>query len=516
MSTAPPMPASAWPLDECLHLLRDERDEKNLAGLLLAAEVCRAGDAAAVAGVYRAVGPRFIQRLIETGLGRLKGGKEKEEREAYLRIAVTVLAGFVRVPEVAADKGVISIMPLIAEIFSKSDDPTIVEQCFQLLSAVALASQDGTHQFCTSEVMDTVLLRITSLSYDSRCMALAINLMQCLAQELKVDNINAKKLQGFTDLVTFLTRISGVKSNGLNMPTTIHPPKNDKQFGGSQDCLPHKSQQLLPPGFRFCPTEVELVSYYLKGKVTGKKLVKVIADVRLYDFAPWDLPAKSLQNNDHEWFFFCPFDKKYSKGSRPNRCTPNGFWKSSGKDRIVSVKSHTIGFKKTLVFHIGKIPKGARSDWVMHEYRMNDAELVCDATTKSAYVLCKIFKKSGRGRSNGSQYENGLEYSDADTRTVPSEDQIIHDAGHIVSTTNEDHNTGRDLEIDEFLLDDLEDDMFRLDDHKSDESLLKGLDDALFSIDDLNADTFMLDMLNGSEIKESWGNVDHDCENART
>uniref|UniRef100_A0A453PXC7 Neurochondrin n=1 Tax=Aegilops tauschii subsp. strangulata TaxID=200361 RepID=A0A453PXC7_AEGTS len=106
--------ASAPPLEDCLRLLRGERDEQKLAGLLIAANVCRAGDAAAVAQVYRAVGPRFLRRLLNTGLGKVEGGKE-EEREAYLRLAVTVLAGLARAPEVAADAGVVSTVPISSE-----------------------------------------------------------------------------------------------------------------------------------------------------------------------------------------------------------------------------------------------------------------------------------------------------------------------------------------------------------------------------------------------------------------
>lgn len=48
----------------------------------------------------------------------------------------------------------------------------------------------------------------------------------------------------------------------------------------------------LPPGFRFHPTDVELVLYYLKRKVMGKKLhYEAIAEVNIYKFSPWDLPG---------------------------------------------------------------------------------------------------------------------------------------------------------------------------------------------------------------------------------
>lgn len=48
----------------------------------------------------------------------------------------------------------------------------------------------------------------------------------------------------------------------------------------------------LPPGFRFHPTDEELVVYYLKRKVNGKTIeFDVIKEVDLYKCEPWDLPG---------------------------------------------------------------------------------------------------------------------------------------------------------------------------------------------------------------------------------
>jgi hypothetical protein len=155
----------------------------------------------------------------------VEGGKE-EEREAYLRLAVTVLAGLARVPEVAADEGVVSTVPLIAEVVAKSTDPAITEECFELLSLIAIASEDGAYKFCEPGVIDMIFLQILSLTDGSKCVELAINLMQLLVHKLKVDTMSVEKLQGITSMVTCLARLfavlhTAVKFHALHMLTTL-------------------------------------------------------------------------------------------------------------------------------------------------------------------------------------------------------------------------------------------------------------------------------------------------------
>ncbi|OMO60910.1 No apical meristem (NAM) protein [Corchorus olitorius] len=99
-------------------------------------------------------------------------------------------------------------------------------------------------------------------------------------------------------------------------------------------------KNMVSLGVQFHPSDVELVTYYLKGKVLGKKFpFDTIADLDVYKHAPWDLPEKYLLNSGDlkKWFFFCPI-KKYAKGAR------------------------------------GKAPHG-KTDWVMREYRLVDKEL---------------------------------------------------------------------------------------------------------------------------------------------
>ena len=92
----------------------------------------------------------------------------------------------------------------------------------------------------------------------------------------------------------------------------------------------------------------------------------------------FSLPADKsfLPRRDMEWFFFCPRDKKYPSGSRTNRATRAGYWKATGKDRKVVCESSVTGFRKTLVFYQGRAPLGSRTDWLMHEYRLSEENLL--------------------------------------------------------------------------------------------------------------------------------------------
>ncbi|XAR58108.1 hypothetical protein NMG60_11026497 [Bertholletia excelsa] len=163
----------------------------------------------------------------------------------------------------------------------------------------------------------------------------------------------------------------------------------------------------LPPGFRFHPTDEELVSYYLKRKINGHEIeLEIIPEVDLYKCEPWDLPGKSLlPSKDLEWYFFSPRDRKYPNGSRTNRATKAGYWKATGKDRKVNSQMRAVGMKKTLVYYRGRAPHGARSDWVMHEYRLDERE--CEPAVsgmQDAYALCRVFKKTTTGPKIAEQY----------------------------------------------------------------------------------------------------------------
>ncbi|XP_009606198.1 NAC domain-containing protein 1-like [Nicotiana tomentosiformis] len=159
----------------------------------------------------------------------------------------------------------------------------------------------------------------------------------------------------------------------------------------------------LPPGFRFHPTDEELIMYYLRYQATSRPCpVSIIPEVDLYKFDPWELPEKA-EFGENEWYFFTPRDRKYPNGVRPNRAAVSGYWKATGTDKAIYSASKYVGVKKALVFYKGKPPKGVKTDWIMHEYRLNESRSQPNKQSGSMrlddWVLCRIYKKKNLGKT---------------------------------------------------------------------------------------------------------------------
>ncbi|CAN6822196.1 unnamed protein product [Brassica oleracea] len=155
-----------------------------------------------------------------------------------------------------------------------------------------------------------------------------------------------------------------------------------------------ESPSLIPPGYRFHPTDEELVDYYLTKKVAFPGMqVDVIKDVDLYKIEPWDIQELCGRGTgeEREWYFFSHKDKKYPTGTRTNRATGSGFWKATGRDKAIYSKQELVGMRKTLVFYKGRAPNGQKSDWIMHEYRLETDEN--GPPHEEGWVVCRAFKK---------------------------------------------------------------------------------------------------------------------------
>ncbi|CAN4097954.1 unnamed protein product [Withania somnifera] len=205
----------------------------------------------------------------------------------------------------------------------------------------------------------------------------------------------------------------------------------------------------VPPGFRFHPTEEELVGYYLKRKINSLKIdLDVITDIDLYRIEPWDIQdrCKLGYEEQNEWYFFSHKDRKYPTGTRTNRATAAGFWKATGRDKAVLSKEKIIGMRKTLVFYKGRAPNGRKTDWIMHEYRLQVSEHA--PPQEEGWVVCRAFKKPSPNKQPSFEAWHNAYYfrgtntiyrpnsSLSETTSTPMDHQPVNNINAFNQTTN--------------------------------------------------------------------------------
>ncbi|GMH25760.1 hypothetical protein Nepgr_027603 [Nepenthes gracilis] len=161
--------------------------------------------------------------------------------------------------------------------------------------------------------------------------------------------------------------------------------------------------ETLPPGFRFYPSDEELVCHYLHKKIANEQLLKgTLVEIDLHTCEPWQLPEVAKLNTN-EWYFFSFRDRKYATGFRTNRATTSGYWKATGKDRVIfdPKTRQTVGMRKTLVFYKNRAPCGIKTGWIMHEFRLEIPHM----PPKEDWVLCRVFYKS-RGEDDAAKHDS--------------------------------------------------------------------------------------------------------------
>ncbi|KAL6846898.1 hypothetical protein ACP4OV_022751 [Aristida adscensionis] len=179
-------------------------------------------------------------------------------------------------------------------------------------------------------------------------------------------------------------------------------PSEKIKEGGSTEDGNNEEDDLGFPGFRFHPTDLELVGFYLKRKVEKKGFsIEIIKEIDIYKYDPWDLPNEAPRHvaqgaGDKEWYFFCLRGRKYRNSIRPNRVTGSGFWKATGIDKPIHAGAgagECVGLKKSLVYYRGSAGRGTKTDWMMHEFRLPNSS-PSDLQDAEIWTICRIFKRT--------------------------------------------------------------------------------------------------------------------------
>ncbi|KAL6616640.1 hypothetical protein ACP70R_038910 [Stipagrostis hirtigluma subsp. patula] len=170
----------------------------------------------------------------------------------------------------------------------------------------------------------------------------------------------------------------------------------------------------LPIGFRFRPTDEELLLHYLRRKALACPLpADIIPVADLARLHPADLLPGD--GDGERYFFHLPATRCWRRGGGASRAGGDGVWRASGKERLVVSPrcKRPVGAKRTLVF-CQRGRGGRRTDWAMHEYRLLPAGLHgCAAGANPPpphvfgngaapkaedWVVCRIFKRSKPAR----------------------------------------------------------------------------------------------------------------------
>ncbi|RZC83425.1 hypothetical protein C5167_046212 [Papaver somniferum] len=184
---------------------------------------------------------------------------------------------------------------------------------------------------------------------------------------------------------------------------------NPMLMGDDDDVENEAKLAKLPSGFKFQPTDEQLIVYYLVPKVLGKGLppnrMKQVHN--LYHYHPEELTKQYKSYELNNWFFFT---RKYEGEDRKDahcsvgdedtnfvdkkvRAAGQGFWLLTGRSSIYlhNNSNSVIGYKHAWVYYEVRDSEKHETDYVMHEYTLatrsgwNHFEL-------DEWILCEIYK----------------------------------------------------------------------------------------------------------------------------
>uniref|UniRef100_A0A0E0M5Y8 NAC domain-containing protein n=1 Tax=Oryza punctata TaxID=4537 RepID=A0A0E0M5Y8_ORYPU len=147
----------------------------------------------------------------------------------------------------------------------------------------------------------------------------------------------------------------------------------------------------LDPGYHFVPSDEELVDFYLRGKIEGRRPpMDFINEVDIMSFDPVKLIEKYKGYGENRWYFFTVRKpSKTKKRDEPNRKVvvdgvEEGSWSATGSVVYICGKDQEtiIGTKRVLTYKSVRSPE--EDKWSMHEY------IMVDKSQMDQYVLCAI------------------------------------------------------------------------------------------------------------------------------
>jgi hypothetical protein len=138
----------------------------------------------------------------------------------------------------------------------------------------------------------------------------------------------------------------------------------------------YRNNYYIPVGYKFHPTEEELIDLYLVRKNRGQRLpCDTVKEYDLYGMEePWEIWNKfeggRVSVDDQEVFFFTKLKSKNTSKIRIDRRVASGTWKGESNAQILRVRDHKtcIGLKSKFKYINDKSEQNSK--WLMHEYSL--------------------------------------------------------------------------------------------------------------------------------------------------
>ncbi|KAG7633284.1 NAC domain superfamily [Arabidopsis suecica] len=206
----------------------------------------------------------------------------------------------------------------------------------------------------------------------------------------------------------------------------------------------------LSVGFRFYPTEVELLTYYLRIQLGGGNATihSLIPILDVFSVEPTQLPnlaGERCRGDAEQWIFFVPRQEREARGGRPSRTTGSGYWKATGSPGpVFSPDNRVIGVKKTMVFYTGKAPTGRKTKWKMNEYKaVETASVSTIPKLRPEFSICRIYIKSGSSRA----FDRRPTEAYAIERNLPSNGVETSSRATISTSPETSHSGGNQVDL---------------------------------------------------------------------
>ncbi|KAK4395566.1 NAC domain-containing protein 83 [Sesamum angolense] len=203
----------------------------------------------------------------------------------------------------------------------------------------------------------------------------------------------------------------------------------------------------LPPGFRFQPTDEEIVFQYLARKTFRIRCLLQSSPKSTFSaFIRGSCQRPYIGNSDQDRYFFSNLhESNYQSVNRSSRTACGGYWKITGSDKqiVCSKRMPIVGIKRTLVFYKGKHPRAVRTDWFMHLYCIALSGNVAHNIQQKRSSQKRGTKAEVDGNSRRRNYDFMItgETSDTDSSSASSSSSCDSDSSVVSEVSSDSANS---------------------------------------------------------------------------